>query len=266
MTTDSDNIQAQSAEEMAALAKAAGIDLGPDGVPPEALNTNTNVKGDGLPSDEGADEESTEEAEAGESGGDETEKETKDEEPEVKIPDTADVKAAVDIVAKAGLDFKVLNETYAKDGKLTDADYAALAKVDIPKAMVDSFIAGQIALQAQKAAEVKSAAHGAAGGEKPFSEAVKWASKNMDPKAIDAFNKTIDGGDAALIRLAVSGLMADYRKAGGAEPKNVQTGTKAGSGAYRSMAEVQKDMGDPRYENDPAFRRKVEQKLARSNF
>jgi hypothetical protein len=181
-----------------------------------------------------------------------------------KIPDQADVDAAKGAVEKAGLNFDELSGEYAKDGKLTDASYEKLEKGGIPRAMVDAFINGQIALANQQAAALTSAAHEAAGGAEKYGQVVEWAKDNLSKEDIQAFNKVIETGDHAQVKLAVAGLNASFVKAGGAEPSNIKPGSNGGPSQYGSVAEVMKDMGDPRYQSDPAFRAAVEQKVARS--
>jgi hypothetical protein len=71
------------------------------------------------------------------------------------------------------------------------------------------------------------------------------------------------------VKMAVKGLKARYAEEVGFEPKKSvkgATSSKTGGGTYRSWAEVEKDMRDPRYSSDPAYRRDVEQKLGRSSI
>lgn len=269
----------QTAEEIAAAAKEAGIELPPEGIQLPPGETGDEPE---LPSDDDAPPaerpawlpekfktvedmaKAYTELEKKQGAGDQQQEETPPADGNPRIPETPDVKAAVDIVQKAGLDLAKLNETYAKEGTLAEADYEALGKQGVPKALVDSFIKGQIALQQKAADETAKAAYEAAGSQEKYVEAVQWAAKNLDRKAIESFNRTIDGNDAAAVQLAVSGLMAKFVAAGGAEPKNLQTGERTQAGGYSSKAEMQKDMGDPRYATDPAFRARVEQKVART--
>lgn len=185
--------------------------------------------------------------------------------PKIAVP--ADVQAAVDVVAAAGLKYDDLSTQFTEKGELDSKSYDALKAKGIPRAMVDGFIAGQIALGKQVAAATETAAHTAAGDAKAYGEMVEWAAKGgLDKPSIVAFNKAIDSNDPATITMAVQGVMAAKVKAGASEPSNVDTTTKGGgSSAYASTAEVMKDMGDPRYEKDPAFRARVEAKVARSN-
>lgn len=183
-----------------------------------------------------------------------------------KIAVTADVQAAVDVVAAAGLKYDELAAQYTEKGTLDDKSYDALKAKGIPKAMVDGFIAGQIALGEKAAAATAKAAHEAAGGADQYGAMVEWAAKGgLDKPSILAFNRAIDSGDPATISMAVQGVIAAKAKAGGNEPSNVDTGGKGkGSSVYTSVTQMVKDMGDKRYSTDPAFRALVEAKVARS--
>ena len=67
-------------------------------------------------------------------------------------------------------------------------------------------------------------------------------------------------------KVAVEWLMSRREASGAVEP-NLLSG-KAGSpqrDEFRSTAEVVQAMKDPRYNDDPAFRKDVEEKLARSS-
>ena len=70
-----------------------------------------------------------------------------------------------------------------------------------------------------------------------------------------------------MIQLAVTGLKAEYEKANGFEGQML-TGKAAQPqvDVFRSQAEVVAAMQDPRYDNDPAYRNDVFQKLGRSNI
>ena len=109
--------------------------------------------------------------------------------------------------------------------------------------------------------EVKNAA----GGEQAYSEMVNWASSALDSKSIEAFDSIINSGSVDAIRLAVNGLKAQYENANGYEGRMltgkppVQT-----KDVYRSQAELVAAMNDRRYDNDPAYRQDVIQKLDRS--
>jgi Phage T7 capsid assembly protein len=172
---------------------------------------------------------------------------------------------ARDATKSAGLDFDKLSDSYWEKGALADTEYAQLEKAGIPKHLVDSFIAGQQAL----VDNTRNNVFNSVGGEESYNSITEWAAENYTPEEIAAFNKTVNGTDATATLLAVKGLKARYDATVGFEPADAikgETAVKRGQPVYRSIAEMEKDMGDPRYQKDPAFRRDVEQKLARSDI
>ncbi len=160
-----------------------------------------------------------------------------------------------------GLDYSSFSTEFAEKGELSADSYAKLEKAGIPRNMVDAYIAGQKALVDNQRAEVFKVA----GGEEAYADAVSWAKTNMTQAEKEAFNAVVNGGDLNSTKLAVQGLMARYRAAEGNEPNLMGGDTSTGgSEGYSSWAEVKADMAKPEYNNDPAFRSRVEQKLMRS--
>jgi hypothetical protein len=71
-----------------------------------------------------------------------------------------------------------------------------------------------------------------------------------------------------MAKLAVAGVYQKFSAARPTEPKLFSGSTsQATTGeAYESVAQLTKDMATPEYKSDPAFRAKVQAKLARSNI
>ena len=105
-----------------------------------------------------------------------------------------------------------------------------------------------------------------AGGEQAYSNIVNWASQNLDQQSIEAFDSIVNNGSVEAIQLAVSGLKSQYESANGYE--GTMYSGKAPNNSrdvFRSQAELVRAMGDPRYENDPAYRQDIINKLDRSD-
>ena len=94
---------------------------------------------------------------------------------------------------------------------------------------------------------------------------VQWASQNLEPSEVDAFNNITNSGNYTAIKFAVEALNGRYRGDVGYEAPLV-TGKAASDGIkpYRSQAELARDIADPRYGTDPAFRQDIEDRLSRS--
>tara|TARA_R100000458_G_scaffold56232_1_gene60918 strand:+ start:307 stop:1125 length:819 start_codon:yes stop_codon:yes gene_type:complete len=104
------------------------------------------------------------------------------------------------------------------------------------------------------------------GGEKEYNEVMSWASENLPKDDIDAFDELVEIGNVGAIKLAVSGLKAQYESSTGYEGRML-TGKapKSSKDVFRSQAQVVEAMSDPRYDRDPAYRQDLIEKLERSD-
>ena len=76
----------------------------------------------------------------------------------------------------------------------------------------------------------------------------------------------VQEGDSNQIQLAINGIKAQYDNANGYEGRMLTGKAPQTSGdVYRSQAEVVKAMSHPDYDNDPAYRQDVIDKLSRSD-
>lgn len=175
-------------------------------------------------------------------------------------PAEDEAKAAV---TAAGLDFDALSTKFNTTGALEDTDYTALETAGIPRSLVDSYIAGQMAV----AERIQTELVGVAGGQESYAQMVEWAGANLPPEDIAAFNSVLDRGDTGAMKLAIAGLKSKYDAEVGVEPSLLDGDSGQNSAdAFQSTAQLTAAMRDPRYNKDPAYRREVEQKLARSSI
>ena len=106
-----------------------------------------------------------------------------------------------------------------------------------------------------------------AGGEAAYQNMVQWAGANLDAKSIEAFDQIINTGSLDAINFAVKGLKSQYDAANGVEGTMVQGKAAPNRGdVFRSQAELVAAMSDRRYDNDPAYRQDVIEKLDRSDL
>lgn len=162
---------------------------------------------------------------------------------------------------EGGMELAELEAEYLEnDGKLSEDTYEAMAKRGMGREEVDSYIAGQKALATQLISRV----HDLVGGEDSYTQMLTWATNNWSPEEVAGFDKVMVEGDEAQITLAVRGLKATFEQEAGKDPSLLQGGTDKTvdvSGTYASKAEMTKDMSDPRYKSDPAYRAMVARKL-----
>ena len=107
--------------------------------------------------------------------------------------------------------------------------------------------------------------YNSAGGESEYNRLTSWAADNIPESKLDAFNNIIDQGNATAIQIAVAGLRSEYEAQEGYEGRMLTGKAARTMDGFRSQAEVVAAMNDPRYDNDPAYRQDVYDKLERSN-
>jgi hypothetical protein len=120
---------------------------------------------------------------------------------------------------------------------------------------------GGVALTPEQTAQVQQLV----GGPEAYREMVEWSADNISEVEQEAYNGVIDSGDLNAIYWAVRGLHSQYNEAVGTEGRLIQGKAPSPRGdAFRSMAELVRAQSDPRYDNDPAYRQDILNKLERS--
>ena len=105
------------------------------------------------------------------------------------------------------------------------------------------------------------------GGEDNFKSAQDWATKNLDKTELDAYNREVNSGDYFRARNALQSIYFAFRENSGVEPELISGRLSNNStDVYRSTAEVEAAMNDPRYLNDAAYTKDVEDKMSRSDI
>ena len=134
------------------------------------------------------------------------------------------------------------------DGRAVESGYTGNQTTDVSQADIDS---------------IKKSV----GGEAEYNNLVSWAGQNLDKKAIEGFDSIIETGNPDAIKMAVSGLKSQYENANGYEGRMLTGKAPKSSGSvFRSQAELVAAMSDSRYDNDPAYRQDVIEKLDRSDM
>ena len=163
-------------------------------------------------------------------------------------------------------------EFYANDGTISAEMMDKLGSMDA-KDLVQTYMEMQAIndaaptevpdLSDREVMEIQSMA----GGSDEYAQMTSWAGENLPPEDVQAFDSLIATGQMGAIRLAVAGLRSLYSEKVGYEGRMLSGKAATESvDAFRSQAEVVRAMQDPRYENDPAYRNDVFNKLDRSNL
>ena len=105
-----------------------------------------------------------------------------------------------------------------------------------------------------------------AGGAEKYTEMIGWAENNLQKEEINMYDAVMEKGDPMACFFAVQALKYRFDDASGTEGRML-TGKAPSSGGdtYQSQAQVVEAMSDPKYDNDPAYRREVMKKLERSD-
>jgi hypothetical protein len=108
---------------------------------------------------------------------------------------------------------------------------------------------------------------GIVGGPDNYNQMIGWAADNLSEQEIDMFDAVMDKGDPLACFFAIQALSNRYNEAIGYDGQMLQGyAPRNESDVFRSQAEVVRAMNDPRYEDDPAYRQDVFNKLERSNI
>ena len=184
--------------------------------------------------------------------------------PEESQEDTPDFSPSAEVILSASEEFEnsgeLSKDTLEKFGQMSSQDLVK-AYMEVQKGLPNDEAAPAVDLSDSDVNSIKNAA----GGEEAYNNMTSWASNNLDQRSSEAFDEVINSGSIDAIKLAVSGLKAEYEKAVGYEGRQLQGKPPASTkDVYRSQAELVRAMSDPRYDNDPAYRQDVMQKLEQS--
>jgi len=164
-----------------------------------------------------------------------------------------------DAEASQGMD-KFYSE-YQEQGSLSEKSYEELNKMGLDKSLVDGYIAGQEAIANTEV----QAVHNLVGGTDNYNKVIEYAKGNLNEAEQNAFNETLETGSIEQVKFAVQGI-ASRAGVNAEQPQTMINGDsiETNSDIFESSAQVIDAMNDPRYAKDPAFRKLVEEKIARS--
>ncbi len=192
---------------------------------------------------------------------------------EVKAEETKEEEKPAETTPAMALITEASDEYYKNDGVLSEKTiekFSSMSSSDLVNAYIEAQKQNP-QLNANQAPATLSDAEvnqvqNAAGGLAEYNKVIDWAGSNLDNKSIQAFDSVVDSGNIAAINIAFQGLKSKYIEANGYEGRML-TGKapKKQGDVYRSQAELVAAMSDPRYDNDPAYRADVIEKLSQSD-
>ena len=179
------------------------------------------------------------------------------------------------IFKSKGIDpWAISNHFHENNGTISEDMYSQLEGAGFSKQLVDAYLDGRAVESGYKSANAESdlaqkeidKIQNSVGGEAEYRKITDWAGKNLTKAEVDSFDKVISTGDSNVIQMAVAGLKSRYEEANGYEGRMLTGKQTSSSDVFRSQAQLVQAMADPRYENDPAYRADVVEKLERSDL
>jgi|LULZ01.1.fsa_nt_gb hypothetical protein len=154
------------------------------------------------------------------------------------------------------------------DGGFSEDTLKQLAKTN-QGTLARAYLELRLQQQNQQAPELSdgevSSLKDSVGGEETYEQMMAWAGDNLTEEEQNMYDEVVDSGNATACYFAIQNLLARYKDNIGVDGSLIAGRAPSNSAnTYRSQAELVQAMADPRYDNDPAYRRDVMQKLDRS--
>jgi hypothetical protein len=159
------------------------------------------------------------------------------------------------VIAEASKEF------FENDGVISEETYKNLAEVGLPKELVDSYAAGQQALQQSEEGSIKAVTEG------NWDQMAEWAANNLSPEEVNTFDEIVQNGTVEQAKLAAKGLYAQFKAENGVTPKLVQGAVNGSSTMpFKSNQELARAMSDPRYKSgDKSYHEEIDRRIAVSH-
>lgn len=162
-------------------------------------------------------------------------------------------------------------EEYAKDGALSEDSYAKLAEQhNVPKDMVDDYIAMKNTSNAADSDAQMSEWHEIAGGEEGYKEMSEWALTNLSPDDLAKVNEGLTSSNNLEVTNTIQSLYINYRQQGGKSPSLISGDNSMGTSGVKpiqSTYELTQLMSNPKYVNhDVAYHKMVQDRLSVSTI
>jgi len=160
----------------------------------------------------------------------------------------------------AGFNFESAEQEFNETGNLSDNTIKSLEEQGLSRQYIDTYMKGLNAM----ADQFEQKAFEATGGEENYKAMQDWVGNSLTPEEVTLFNNGVSGDDQSAL-FTIRNMYARFQSE--TKEPNINLGETNVSGqgtTYDSLAQMKADMKDPRYGTDPAFRKQVQEKIARS--
>lgn len=163
--------------------------------------------------------------------------------------------------AASKVDLEAFSKEYSEKGELSEDSLKSLEEKGLPRQYVEAYISGVRALAEQQLNNLTSEV----GGREAYGSMVQWASQNLKPEQIEAYNKAVSAADPQQQALAIRGLYAQYKQQAGPSLLSGRANGGPAHPPFGSWAQVKEAMSNPKYAKDPAYRAEVSERLRNSS-
>ena len=166
----------------------------------------------------------------------------------------------LDQLWEEGTNNKLSKETFEKLSKMNPVDVAKLAMQQRSEAL-------NTPQSREFTDQDVQQIHGLVGGQENYNNMMSWAQQNVSEQEVSMYDDVMELGNPLAAYFAVQTLALKYQDASGKDGQMI-TGKapKSTSDVFNSQQEMIKAMEDDRYNDDPAYREAILQKLERSNI
>lgn len=161
------------------------------------------------------------------------------------------------------IDLEKYEQEYAQTGQLSEESIEELEEAGYDRKFVNRYIRGVEA----EVEEFRNEIFSVTGDEETYNQMLEWANDNLSNSEQEFFNEALLSGDTDRAKMAVESVYNRFQNADNSP--DLVRGNKGGEvtgDRYESRQELMEDMGNPKYKEDPAFRRQVQEKLERSSI
>ena len=166
----------------------------------------------------------------------------------------------LDQLWEEGTNDKLSKETFEKLSKMNPVDVAKMA-------MQQRSQAQQVPQDREFTEGDVQQIQGLVGGQENYNNMLGWAADNVPEQEVNLFDAVMDKGDPLAAYFAVQAMALRYQDGVGREGQMVRgKAPKSSADVFNSQQEMIQAMEDSRYNDDPAYREAIMQKLERSNI
>ncbi len=171
---------------------------------------------------------------------------------------TEDTTQVAEMLNTKGFDLNKLQAEFDKNGDITEETRKELAKAGITEEILNGYIEGRWAVVEKQMTDIANSV----GGQDAFESICNWARANLSEEEKAIYSST---QDPVMIKTILRDLKNRMENSEGIIPQQIQGSGDSASGDYfKSMAEIEEAINDPKYAKDEVYRQKVARKITAS--